>query len=118
VPDLMQQVMHAQDEPITSGSALVQYAVYREAKKNGIKVLLDGQGADEILGGYHKYYKWYWQELYRNRKLSSSHELQHARKLGIREHFNIANKLTALLPDFMTALHQSRKARRAYLMPD
>ena len=118
VPDLMQLVMHAQDEPISSGSAFVQYAVYREAKKNGIKVLLDGQGADEILGGYHKYYKWYWQELYRNRKLSSSHELQHARQLGIREHFNIANKLTALLPDFMTALHQSRKARTAYLMPD
>jgi asparagine synthase (glutamine-hydrolysing) len=118
VPHLMQLVMHAQDEPITSGSALVQYAVYREAKKNGIKVLLDGQGADEILGGYHKYYKWYWQELYRNRKLRSSHELQHAKQLGIREHFNIANKLTSLFPDFMTAIHQSRKARRAYLMPD
>ena len=30
------------------------YCVYKDAKKNGITVLLDGQGADEILCGYRK----------------------------------------------------------------
>jgi asparagine synthase (glutamine-hydrolysing) len=42
--------------------------VYELAKQKGIKVLLDGQGADETLAGYHKYYKWYWQELFQKKK--------------------------------------------------
>ena len=33
------------------------------AKKEGIKVLMDGQGADESLAGYNNYIHWYLQEL-------------------------------------------------------
>ena len=32
-----------------------QYRVFRLAKEHGIKVMLDGQGADEMLAGYHPY---------------------------------------------------------------
>ena len=35
---------------------------YGMAKKDGVKVLLDGQGADETLAGYKKYSHWYLQE--------------------------------------------------------
>ena len=118
VPQIMKQVMQAQEEPVTSASALIQYAVYNEASKNGIKVLLDGQGADETLAGYHKYYKWYWQDLYRNRELKRSKEYENAKALGIHQHFGLANKMTALLPDFMTALHEGRKSRRAANMQE
>ena len=118
VPDIMNKVMQAQEEPVTSASALIQYAVYNEASKNGIKVLLDGQGADETLAGYHKYYKWYWQELYRNRELRKSKEIEHAKALGIQEQFRMANRLTALLPDFMTALHEGRKSKKAASMQE
>ncbi|HET9056685.1 MAG TPA: asparagine synthase (glutamine-hydrolyzing) [Chitinophagaceae bacterium] len=52
-----------QEEPVQSASAYLQYKTFELAKKNGIKVLLDGQGADEILGGYTKYLHWYLQEL-------------------------------------------------------
>jgi asparagine synthase (glutamine-hydrolysing) len=62
--------------------------------------LLDGQGADEILAGYHKYYKWYWQELFRKMKLKSSGELKAARGSGIDESFSIANKIAAWFPGF------------------
>jgi asparagine synthase (glutamine-hydrolysing) len=51
-----------QEEPFSSSSVFAQYAVYELAKENKIKVLLDGQGADETLGGYTKYSKWYLQE--------------------------------------------------------
>jgi asparagine synthase (glutamine-hydrolysing) len=38
------------------------------AKREGITVLLDGQGADEILGGYQKYMPWFLQQLLREKK--------------------------------------------------
>lgn len=45
----------AQDEPFGSTSLYAQYCVFRAAHSAGIKVMLDGQGADEILGGYRYY---------------------------------------------------------------
>lgn len=45
-----------QDLPFGSLSIFAQYKVFETAKKNGIKVMLDGQGADEILGGYLGYF--------------------------------------------------------------
>jgi len=43
------------DEPFGSTSAYAQFRVFRAAQEAGIKVMLDGQGADEILGGYDHY---------------------------------------------------------------
>jgi len=37
-----------QDEPSGSTSSFAQYSVFKEVRKNGIIVMLDGQGADEI----------------------------------------------------------------------
>ena len=45
-----------QDEPFVSTSIFAQWCVFRLAKMTGIKVMLDGQGADEILGGYRGYF--------------------------------------------------------------
>jgi asparagine synthase (glutamine-hydrolysing) len=87
--------------------------VYEAAKTAGIKVLLDGQGADEVLGGYHKYYPWYWQELYRSWQLKKSGETEKARQLGIQQAFGTTHKIAALFPNFAAALWQSRKAKKA-----
>lgn len=51
-----------QEEPFSS-STYAHYKVMQLAAQQGIKVLLDGQGADETMAGYAKYYHWYWQEL-------------------------------------------------------
>lgn len=48
-------LIHTQDLPIGSTSVYAQYAVMQLASKHGIKVLLDGQGADETLGGYYPF---------------------------------------------------------------
>jgi len=45
----------AQDEPFGSTSIYAQHRVFRLAREAGIKVMLDGQGADELLGGYHTF---------------------------------------------------------------
>lgn len=100
IPTLFQKIVQCQDEPFTSASALPQYKVFEHAKQTGVKVLIDGQGADEILAGYHKYYKWYWQELFRKRKLLSSGELKKTKALGINENFGVNNIVSSLFPDF------------------
>ena len=45
-----------QDEPFGSSSIFAQWSVFRLARSKGVKVMLDGQGADELLGGYHAYF--------------------------------------------------------------
>jgi asparagine synthase (glutamine-hydrolysing) len=45
-------VLRAQGEPFGGASVMAQYAVMEAAHAEGLKVLLDGQGADELLGGY------------------------------------------------------------------
>jgi asparagine synthase (glutamine-hydrolysing) len=52
--DLARLVWH-QDEPFLSTSIFAQWCVMRLAHARGITVLLDGQGADEQLGGYLPY---------------------------------------------------------------
>jgi asparagine synthase (glutamine-hydrolysing) len=48
-----------QEEPFLSASIYLQWCVARLAKQNDTTVLLDGQGADELLGGYQFYYRPY-----------------------------------------------------------
>ncbi len=49
-------VIYTQEEPFAGPSVFMQYFVMQTAKKLGYKVLIDGQGADEILCGYESYY--------------------------------------------------------------
>jgi len=100
IPGLFQTIIKQQDEPFGSAGTLPQYKVFELAKQSNVKVLLDGQGADEILAGYHKYYKWYWQELFRKRKLIGSGELEKAREIGVNEKFAFKNIIASLFPDF------------------
>ncbi len=52
-----------QDEPFESTSIFAQWEVFKKAKEKNITVMLDGQGADELLAGYHAYYGVYFWEL-------------------------------------------------------
>ena len=44
-----------QERPIGSASVFAQYAVMQSARDNEMTVLLDGQGADEVFGGYYPF---------------------------------------------------------------
>jgi asparagine synthase (glutamine-hydrolysing) len=47
--------LDAQDAPFPSLSIVAQHLVFQKARQQGYKVLLGGQGADEILMGYRKF---------------------------------------------------------------
>ncbi|MDP4264714.1 MAG: asparagine synthase (glutamine-hydrolyzing) [Bacteroidota bacterium] len=96
--------VHYQEEPFGSASAYAQYKVFQLAKQNHVTVLLDGQGADEILAGYPKYYKWYWQELFQKRGLFKSKELNAAKELGVEEKFTFKNVIAAIFPDIASVI--------------
>lgn len=49
------KMYYHQDEPFGSASIYAQWEVMRLAKEKGVTVLLDGQGADEMLAGYDFY---------------------------------------------------------------
>lgn len=49
------QMAWHQDMPFSGMSFYAQWRVMRAAKETGVKVLLDGQGGDEVFGGYAKF---------------------------------------------------------------
>lgn len=63
----VENVVWHQDEPFGSTSIYAQWNVFRKAHEEGMKVMLDGQGADELLGGYHPYYVYYFSHLVRTK---------------------------------------------------
>jgi asparagine synthase (glutamine-hydrolysing) len=71
--DELERVIWHQDEPVGGASAYAQWCVMREARKQGIPVLLDGQGGDETLCGYRKFYFFY---LWHLMKRADPHFLQ------------------------------------------
>ncbi|MEO8164280.1 MAG: asparagine synthase C-terminal domain-containing protein [Betaproteobacteria bacterium] len=67
--DSMPAVLEAQDEPVHAMSAMIGYHLAALARQHGVKVILNGQGADEVLGGYGNYFRVRWIELIRQGRL-------------------------------------------------
>lgn len=64
----IEECLYYQEEPVANPSIFMQYAVMQKAKKLGIKVMMDGQGGDEMLLGYERYYSWMLSDLLRNKQ--------------------------------------------------
>ncbi|MFA4849636.1 MAG: asparagine synthase (glutamine-hydrolyzing) [Methanoregula sp.] len=101
--DDIDRLIYMQDEPFGSLSIYAQYCVMRLARER-VKVVLDGQGADELLAGYLAY-----QGSYLRGLLRSFHVLTGSREIigSLRHHHGF----------FSSALHQLfvRKDRRGLL---
>ena len=80
-----------QEEPYASASIYAQFCVMKTAKENNVTVLLDGQGADEILAGYHGYYTPFFNELKKSNR--SEYSKQHASYLKLHAN-NTINGIT------------------------
>lgn len=62
----IEELVYTQDIPFGSTSIYAQYKVMELAKNSNIKVLIDGQGGDELFSGYYIYYISFFIEMIRN----------------------------------------------------
>ena len=65
-------LISAQEEPIAGPGVYAQWRVMHLIKEHGIRVVLDGQGGDELLCGYAKYVYWAIGDLIRNGRLPAA----------------------------------------------
>lgn len=104
LPDLfdrLDKLTWHQDEPFGSTSIYAQWEVFNTARSNDTKVMLDGQGADELFAGYHTYFGPRYAALIRAsrwRELSS--EIGAARRLhGYGFSWSLQQLLSVSLPE-------------------
>lgn len=64
----LERLVWTQEEPFGSTSIFAQWSVFQLIQACGVKVVLDGQGADETLGGYLSLLLPFYQELWQKRQ--------------------------------------------------
>ncbi len=108
-----EKMAYHQEEPFPSSSINAQYRVFELARQQGVKVLLDGQGADEILAGYHKYIHWYLQEIVSRGRISRAKSERYAlRKNHIQPIWGLKNVLAAFLPSHAAIALEKKEYQR------
>lgn len=116
--DDLEHLIFTQDEPFGSTSIYAQYRVFRLAQEQGIKVMLDGQGADEVFGGYRSYItihlmsllaKGQWEQgiqlLYNSSKLPGTNLTTLSQEIG---KFLLPTKLRGLAKKFLGKQYRSQ----------
>ncbi|MFO0961582.1 MAG: asparagine synthase (glutamine-hydrolyzing) [Phycisphaerales bacterium] len=79
----IEDVVRTQQEPFGGPSICMQWFVMRTAREQGVPVLLDGQGGDETLLGYRRYFAAFMLERWRARGLGAMlREMRACRRNG------------------------------------
>lgn len=74
--DLMPKLIYHLDEPVAGPGLFPQYIVSKLASKH-VKVILGGQGGDEIFGGYARYLIAYFEQAIKGAVFESNEEDEH-----------------------------------------
>jgi asparagine synthase (glutamine-hydrolysing) len=107
IEDSFHRVAYHADVPMLGSSFLSQYFLMQLAKSEGVTVVIDGQGADEYLGGYlHSFYRVAGGELAAGRPLNGWSILKH---LAEREHFSGKKKRDFLLKSLVSTFANENK---------
>ncbi len=114
-----EKLCYHQEEPFSSSGIFAQYKVFELAKNNDVKVLLDGQGADEILAGYPRYIHWFLQEVLSRNKLGATQiEKKAFRKNNQPFRWDIKNMVAAFLPSHAAMHLEKLEYRKTISHPD
>lgn len=114
-----EKLFYYQEEPFQSSSIYAQYKVYELARQHNVKVVLDGQGADETLAGYHKYIHWYLQQLVNRKKfVLAQKEKDIFEKNEISFEWGWHNYLAAYLPAHAAIHLESKSYSQIIKQPD
>lgn len=66
IPEYLSEANRVHNIPLYNASSIAQYRMMKEIKKQGQPVFIDGQGGDEMLGGYPEYFPLFLQSLRKN----------------------------------------------------
>jgi asparagine synthase (glutamine-hydrolysing) len=66
IPEYLCRAIRVHNVPLYNASSVVQYRMLEEVGKQGQRVFIDGQGGDEMLGGYQDYFPLFLQSLRHN----------------------------------------------------
>jgi asparagine synthase (glutamine-hydrolysing) len=117
--DLDRVIWH-QEEPFGSTSIYAQWCVYRLARAEGVTVTLDGQGGDEVVGGYTQQLSPFLTQLVRSgrlrdwsRELRASHGIEGAAAARALVATALRSALWSTPAAFQRAV-QAAKAMRRY----
>jgi asparagine synthase (glutamine-hydrolysing) len=115
----LEELAWHQDEPFGSTSIYAQWNVFKLAADNQMKVMLDGQGADEQLAGYHSYYAPLFVDLFRRlRWLTLIREVRAIKRLhGYSEKIAIKMIVGSIMPDWLRQ-RLKKDVRDDSAMPD
>ena len=116
-----QMVWH-QDEPFQSTSIFAQWCVMSKVRASGVTVLLDGQGADELLAGYRPF-KYYLGDLLRANRFEAA--WQAARAISAHTDLNgwrflrsaLADHILGTRPAWLRRAEQNSQRDTEYLAP-
>lgn len=114
-----EKLIYHQEEPFQSSSNYAQFKVYELAKHKEVTVILDGQGADETMAGYSKYYHWFWQEKIAGCNLKEAKsEIKSAKKNGQQIKWGWKNYLAAFFPQLAAKQLQKNSYKQQSNHPD
>ena len=111
------QIIWHMDEPFGSTSIYAQWNVFKEAKKNGLTVMLDAQGADEQLAGYSAFYGVHFANLLKHCRLFSLiQEIQSYKKLraSTESYVNAKQIIFTAAASILSPVHVHRIAGDSY----
>ena len=66
----LDRLVSAQGEPFGGTSIYAQFCIFKKARESGITVMLDGQGADELLAGYNGFPESVFKSLFDQRRFA------------------------------------------------
>ncbi|MFN9710285.1 MAG: asparagine synthase (glutamine-hydrolyzing), partial [Bacteroidota bacterium] len=112
------RLCYYQEQPFASASVYAQYKVMELAAKEGVTVLIDGQGADETLAGYNRYVHWYLQEqVARFRYGFAMQERIRLQQNNVAFTWGFPNYMAALFPVVANAALEERERKKILMHP-
>lgn len=98
--DLLPRLVYAMDEPTAGPGVFPQFMVAKRAAED-VKVVLGGQGGDEIFGGYTRYLVAYLEQALKGAILESNEEGEHIVSLSsIIPHLPVLARYTPMMARF------------------
>lgn len=127
--EAIDDVVYCQEEPFGSVSIFMQYFVFKKAKEMGCKVMLDGQGGDETLLGYERYYPAYLRSLPLREAIKGFLDVSRNSRLTLKELFRyllyfsisfvriarIKQKFSFIKREYLTDFSHIKQSAASYL---